>query len=84
MKEELQAAKDKLHLEVQAGTPRGKIWAAKSVIQAKIKMVKEAVNAGFEKVELNVVNWERTPANLGDDDEESVAANVGKAGKSKD
>lgn len=84
LEEDLQAAEDRLQLEVQADTAQAKIWAAKFVNQASIKMAKEAANAGTEKAECDVAKWERTMENLGEDEEEPVVAKVGEEGKSKD
>lgn len=84
LEEELQVAKDKLQHEVLPATTQAKIWAMKSAIQARIKMAKEAVNAGFEKAEWNVAKWERTLTNLREDDQEPVATKVGEEGTSKD
>lgn len=61
------------------------IWAAKSVIQAMIKMAKESADAGFEKANWNVPKWEQTLVSLGEyaDAEESVVENADQAASSK-
>ena len=48
---ELQVAEDKFQQEIQAATTQAKIWAPKSVRQARIMMAMEAAEAGFEKAE---------------------------------
>ena len=83
LKGELQVAQEKLIKDIQAATHQAKLWAAKSVTQARIKMAKEAADAGFEKAEWDVVKWQRTLANIGEAGDEQATRNVSEMEASK-
>jgi hypothetical protein len=85
LEEDLKVAESRLQEEVLAATEHAKIWAAKSVIQARIKMAKEAGDPGFDRSAWDVAKWEQALADLGEDDdvEEPAAEKADQVGTSK-
>jgi hypothetical protein len=74
---ELEATRSKASEELKATVDEAKIWAAKSVIEARVKMAKEAAEPGFDRASWDVARWEQQ---LLDFDKED--AGEGKAGGS--
>jgi hypothetical protein len=72
----------RIHEEVMEATEQAKIWAARSVFEARIKMAREVGDPDFDLSAWDVAKWEKTLAALGDGDEEEPAGKVAEAGTS--
>jgi hypothetical protein len=85
LEEDLRTAESRLQEEVLAATEQPKIWTAKSVIQTRIKMAKEAGDPGFDRTAWDMAKWEQALADLGEDDdgEEPAAEKADEVGTSK-
>jgi hypothetical protein len=55
---ELLETRSKASEELKATLDEAKVWAATSVLTARIKMAKEAAEPGFDKARWDVANWE--------------------------
>ncbi|KAK1411202.1 hypothetical protein QVD17_37748 [Tagetes erecta] len=82
---DLQDEKARVLKEVQAAVDEAKEWAAKLVIQARIKMAKQVAAAGLDMPEWNLAKWEQTLANLdGNETQEEVAVDQEQKGKGEE
>ena len=71
-------------------TEQAKVWAGKAVLEARIKMAREAEDPAFDKAAWTVETWEKTLAGMGGDDDaqdeavEKKATKAGTSGADKD
>jgi hypothetical protein len=74
LEKDLVAIGKDLQRKLDAATEEAKMWAARAVLEARLKMVKQLEDSSFDKVAWDVAKWEATLANLGDDEEVEAEA----------
>jgi hypothetical protein len=77
LERELVAVGKDLQKKLDAATEEAKMWAARAVLEARLKMVKQLEDPSFDKAVWDVAKWEAMLASLGDDEE--VDAETAKA-----